>query len=323
MGNLLQAMRGDGRSTSIDVFLDFENARPTTAESEVWAMVDEVLQQASQILGQLKNYEGCGDQIRAAISKPSQESEEAAWAAVIPQVEKLKTFYEYSSALADNVLPKLLDALCKENPLQNLESKQALVKQLADVFDFVLSFDDAKMKNSNIQNDFSFYRRNLNKMKMSNSIHAENLVVRDELANRMSLFFATPTPMLFCLVNAVSKFVNDNKKTVPVDNVTECLATIAIICQTMVANPDFASRFQNAETSLFCLRVMVGAIILYDHTHSAGAFHKKSVIDVRGSVKILKDQPTASVEGLLNALRFTTKHLGDEDTPKQTKALLA
>lgn len=79
----------------------------------------------------------------------------------------------------------------------------------------------------------------------------------------------------------------------------------------------------------FCLRVMVGVIILYDYVHPVGAFAKSSKIDVsaaargppsrlsakanalfapsppqmKGCIKVLKDQPPNSVEGLLNALR--------------------
>ena len=40
------------------------------------------------------------------------------------------------------------------------------------------------------------------------------------------------------------------------------------------------ARFQQKETTLFVLRVMVGAIILYDHVHPVGAFYRKSNIDV-------------------------------------------
>lgn len=32
---------------------------------------------------------------------------------------------------------------------------------------------------------------------------------------------------------------------------------------------------------MFCMRVMVGVIILYDHVHPVGAFCKTSKIDVR------------------------------------------
>ncbi len=42
----------------------------------------------------------------------------------------------------------------------------------------------------------------------------------------------------------------------------------------------YHSRFENEETALFCLRVMVGVIILYDHVHPVGAFAKKAAIDV-------------------------------------------
>ena len=43
---------------------------------------------------------------------------------------------------------------------------------------------------------------------------------------------------------------------------------------------DYASRFERGDTALFCLRVMVGVIILYDHVHPLGAFVKNSNIDV-------------------------------------------
>ena len=86
---------------------------------------------------------------------------------------------------------------------------------------------------------------------------------------------------------------------------------------------DFCSRFQNEGTGLFVLRVMVGVIILYDHVHPIGAFAKTTHIDVRGSIKVLKEQPPTVVEGLLNALRYTTRHLNDDSTPKNIKSLLA
>ena len=43
---------------------------------------------------------------------------------------------------------------------------------------------------------------------------------------------------------------------------------------------DYSSRFKSEETQLFCLRVMVGVIILYDHVHPVGTFAVKGAIDV-------------------------------------------
>ena len=43
---------------------------------------------------------------------------------------------------------------------------------------------------------------------------------------------------------------------------------------------EYSSRFESEDTAVFCLRVMVGMIILYDHVHPVGAFAKKAAIDV-------------------------------------------
>ncbi|PIO37276.1 hypothetical protein AB205_0023460 [Aquarana catesbeiana] len=45
-------------------------------------------------------------------------------------------------------------------------------------------------------------------------------------------------------------------------------------------------------------------------------------LQMKGCIKVLKDQPSTSTEGLLNALRYTTRHLNDDTTSKQIRALL-
>lgn len=45
---------------------------------------------------------------------------------------------------------------------------------------------------------------------------------------------------------------------------------------------EYRSKFLNTETVMFCLRVMVGTVILYDHVSPAGAFAKTSSVDVSG-----------------------------------------
>lgn len=46
-----------------------------------------------------------------------------------------------------------------------------------------------------------------------------------------------------------------------------------------------------------------------------------SHVDVKGCMKVLRDQREGT-DGLLNALRYTTKHLNDETTPKAVKQLI-
>ena len=64
------------------------------------------------------------------------------------------------------------------------------------------------MNNPAIQNDFSYYRRTKNRKKMEDQDVMINgdLELPDDVANRMSLFYANPTPMLNTLTNATTKF---------------------------------------------------------------------------------------------------------------------
>lgn len=88
--------------------------------------------------------QGAGKEIREAIADPS--FQEKAWTAVIPLVVKLRRCYEHSIEL-EKVVPKLLGQLVggRLNPTQHLETQQALVKQLAEILEFVLKFDEYKV----------------------------------------------------------------------------------------------------------------------------------------------------------------------------------
>ncbi|TKS88934.1 Protein FAM49A [Collichthys lucidus] len=335
MGNLIKVL-GKDLENCPHFFLDFEKA-----ETAVWNQVSAVLEEAHGILAELQSYNGAGQEIRevsikqqqsiraeqssysAAIQNPGDLAlQEKAWNAVCPLVAKLKRFYEFSLRL-ENALRSLLEALTSPPyaPMQHLEREQALAKQFAEILHFTLSFDELKMTNPAIQNDFSYYRRTISRNRLNNQqLEAEN-EVNNEMANRMSLFYAEATPMLKTLSNATTKFVSENK-TLPIEDTTDCLSTMACVCRVMLETPEYRCRFTNTDTMLFCMRVMVGVIILYDHVHPVGAFAKTSKIDMKGCIKVLKEQPSNSVEGLLNALRYTTRHLNDDSTSKQIRALL-
>ncbi len=172
------------------------------------------------------------------------------------------------------------------------------------------------MMNPAIQNDFSYYRRSLNRLKMTKQ--DSKLTIRDELANKMSLFFAYPTPMMNVINEATSNFMKERPQSK--EHVVNGLGLMANICQEMVER----KRFEAEKTNLFALRAMTGCVILFDHLHVHGAFHKKSPVRIKECITTLKAfKPSAgNTDGLLNALRFTTKHLNDADTPSNVKSLL-
>ncbi|XP_059155205.1 CYFIP-related Rac1 interactor B-like [Physella acuta] len=327
MGNLLRILLNNDPPSkhSDNIFVDFENAQPSPSEERVWLMVKKVLDMAQEVLLEIQRYSGATEEIRMAISNPKIEDlQDKAWQSVTPLVSKLKKFFEFSLEL-ERVIPELLGELCSEDltPREHLEQQQSLFKQFAEILDFVLKFDDIKMTTPAMQNDFSYYRRTLNRRKMANEdeIQEGEEHVSNELANRMSLFYAQSTPMLKSLSDVTAKFVSQHKD-LPLEQTTDCLSMMANICRVMIENDEYKSRMKE-ETRLFCLRVMVGVIILYDHVHPLGAFTKTSSIEMKSSIKLLKDQERTKVEALLNALRYTTKHLQDVSTSKTLKTMLA
>lgn len=263
-----------------------------------------------------------------AISCPSQPEKQAeAWKVIIPLVQLLKDFYEFSKDL-QRCEKELLGALTSEpqSPLQHLETKQALAKQFAEILHFTLKFDDLKMNNPAIQNDLSYFRRTMSRRgkNMPPGIDFElGKCISTEQANEMSLFYADHTPMLKALGEGAIRFVEENKGTMESERIDEVLSTMAQICKIMLENPT-DSRFQMGEDSIsFCVGVMVGLIILYDHVHKEGAFVKGSKIDVKGCIKVLKEQgDKVKTKSLINALRYTTKHFNDETTPKAIHKML-
>ncbi|GCB63455.1 hypothetical protein scyTo_0000157 [Scyliorhinus torazame] len=238
MGNLLKVLTCTEFDQGPNFFLDFENAQPTDGEREIWNQVNAVLQDSESILTELQAYKGAGQEIRDAIQNPGDgQLQDRAWSSVCPLVGRLKRFYEFSIRL-EKALQSLLESLTYPpyTPTQHLEREQALAKQFAEILHFTLRFDELKMKNPAIQNDFSYYRRTISRNRINNMhLDAEN-EVNNEMANRMSLFYAEATPMLKTLSDATTKFVSENK-TLPIENTTDCLSTMASVCKVMLETP--------------------------------------------------------------------------------------
>ncbi len=227
------------------------------------------------------------------------ETEALAWAALQPSVEKLRTFFEFSLEL-ETIVPELLTLLCdpscdgndgvslsRVGLFERLDQHQALVKQFAKILDFVLKFDEAKMTTPAVQNDFSYYRRTIQRNRSSlphpstpddlQRLHEQRQQQQPslpvDLANKMSLFFAHATPLLNKLVDVTGGFVGSANAAVA-GNTTDMLGVVAKVCQKMLENPDLKTRLRSAETKSFIRRVMVATVILYDHVHATGAFAK-------------------------------------------------
>uniref|UniRef100_A0A915C0X5 CYRIA/CYRIB Rac1 binding domain-containing protein n=3 Tax=Ascarididae TaxID=6250 RepID=A0A915C0X5_PARUN len=301
----------------VAVFLDFENASPCESELHLFSLADKVLEQAGSSLEDVASYgPGASVEIRLAIQQPNNaEAQSRALDLLDRLVAKIRMYYELSQRI-EQLVPLILWELCSGPlpPAEQLEALQATCRQFARLIDFVLSFDALKMCTPALQNDFSFYRRTMSRET------GGTYVIPIELTNTISLFLASPTPMLSALTTATIKFVVTHSD-LPVTNTTDTLATIVQACHYMVETEENWERMSEF-SRLFTVRVMVGAIILYDHIDNAGVFCRESPIDIRSVVELIKAQPkNDQVESLLNALRYTTKHLNDGSTPKSVRAL--
>jgi len=244
-----------------------------------------------------------------ALNEPGPKTEQAAWKTVSKAVDKLHDFYVFSTVLQKQ-WPKIIDSVCQDDSVQGVRDHLSFAKQVSQIFDFVFHFDEAKMVNPAIQNDFSYYRRVLGRMK--NSEKDKKQKVDEELANKMSFFFAYPTPMMKVLIDCTTEM--DQKIRPRLISGLSLLANLACKAVDNSAN--------DQATTMLLLCTITGCIILVDHLQPEGVFSSKSPVRIRTCITKLKAsaQPT---DFLLNSLRFTTLHLNDPDTKPAIQKLLA
>ncbi|KAI8384265.1 uncharacterized protein BYT42DRAFT_511694 [Radiomyces spectabilis] len=331
MGQILSSFNLRASDAMVpELNFDIENATPSTDELQLYNQLTALLvKPGPALLASLKNYTSASELIREAIATPNPENENRAWDAVLPTVDVLREFYDYAADLKEN-MPRLLNVLCQGDVNKNLEKHQGLTKLFADLLDFVFEFDHLKMRHPTLQNDFSYYRRMLQRgrysspgrMSMDESVSdLRSAMVEDDLANRISLFIAYPTPMLKCVIDTTTKYVKDNRLQ---KSVADCLSALWSACFQTVNK----KKSQGPEVSAFCLKVMVISIILYDHIDPSGAFSKSSPINIKNSVKmiqavnILDISNESSASNLMSALRYNSKHLNDDTTPKGVKNMV-
>jgi len=293
------------------VVFNFGGAEVSEDEKKLHGQTEEaILSQTAALLDSISKYSGCEEPIRKALNEPGPKTETAAWEAVSKAVDKLHDFYQLSLQL-DQLWPQMVLSLCQQaDPVKAVGDRLSTTRQLAAIFDFVFHFDEAKMINPAIQNDFSYYRRVLGRMKDKK----QKMKVDEELANKMSFFFAYPTPMMKVMIDSTGAI---NKAEGP--KLIQGLSQVANLCLQNITH----NTGDQAQTILL-LCCMTGCIILVDHLRNPeGAFDKKSPILIRECINLLKSGTTQSTDFLLNSLRFTTLHLNDDTTMPAIKKLLS
>ncbi|CAJ0581800.1 unnamed protein product, partial [Mesorhabditis spiculigera] len=306
-----------GPHCCVELFLDFAEPVPTDQERHLYELAEAVLAKAADLLRDVRGYEkGASDVIRSALQNPNdEEMQKTAQQVIGVFAARIRAYYDLSLRIK-KLVPLLLWDLCSGplSPDEQLRSRQALTRQFARLVDFVLEFDYVKVCTTALQNDFSFYRRSTGRDEKDPSLVG--------LANEISLFLAYPSPMLNALSAATTEFVQAHPS-LERTNTTSMLATIVSVCGYMVREEETTHRLDDA-TGEFCVRVMVGCIVLYDHVDDKGAFHRDSLIDIKKAIQIVRENShEPQTLSLLNAIRYLTKNFKSETTPKSVKQSLA
>lgn len=291
-----------GSSTGPTVMIDFENCTPTDNEKEQYDKLETIFVEAERVLKLIEDYKGCQELARAAMSQPTPQNEKAAFEGLLLSVESIAAFFNFSKAL-DKIVQHLLLTLAQN--ANALETQQALCKQLARVFDFVLRFDQTRMMRPNLSNDFSYYRRLLPKF-----YKHPDIKIKDDDASGMALFTAEHIPMNSCINKAGIAAADQSGQ------VSTVLAIMAMSCCNMLRT----KRFSNERTNVSCARAMTGAIVMFDNIDTLGAFSKRSPINIKLCVTILKREfAPKDFNPLLNAIHYSTKNFND--APQGTQNL--
>lgn len=68
----------------------------------------------------------------------------AVWFQLVPAIDILKGFYEFSRDLCE-LSEQLLKVLCNQDPAKGLEENQSLAKLFGQILEFVTKFDQLKV----------------------------------------------------------------------------------------------------------------------------------------------------------------------------------
>lgn len=245
------------------------------------------------------------------MSEPSPETEAAAWKAVEKAADSLYKFYKYSKKIEAH-LKTLLPTFIGDNVEQTIKDNEANVIALAKIFQFAFRFDEKKMVKPSIQNDFSYYRRVVGKMRAGKQSATNNkkkikTKVGEDDANKMSFHFAFPTPVMKVLIDSTVLSNENNQQYIA------SFSTIANVACNMVENDDLSD-----DDKMLLLCVMTGCIILVDHLIEGGAFQKRSPIRIVQCLTLLRNYQSQNTDFLLNSIRLSSTNLSHSQNVNPT-----
>jgi hypothetical protein len=126
------------------------------------------------------------------------------------------------------------------------------------------------------------------------------------------LFVANVNPWISALAKGTSTLIKSS--TTYTAQIPRVLALMANVCLALCKSKEY----DEATTNKF-LVAMAASIVVYDHVVPDGAFTAKGLNVKSASNLIVKDYPQSN---LANALKYSTLHYADDNTPASIKSIL-
>ncbi|KAJ2717289.1 hypothetical protein H4R19_000041 [Coemansia spiralis] len=312
MGSLLSMLRGGGGggrhsggltrlsrdtqaparlSKQFNLFIcNLGDARNVKYVDENFPEGGRVLRVGRDLLERVNEYQDGSNEIRAAISDPTPETEEAAWRKIGPSVSLLRECFELGQSI-ERVVPGILDEFCSQSggssdddDPDRANRNRGLARLLADLMQNAFTFDALKSSIPAIQNDFSYYRRTLVRIAKCPEADIAQHSMPYDVSNQMSLFYAQHNPMVKTVVDAAIRFTQDSSNGAAV---LDCLAALATGCLSTVKH----GRANDAASERMCVLVLVTSCVLYDWIAPQGISGAQSGIDAKAVLAVAAGRP--------------------------------
>lgn len=316
-------------------------------DSALVGALDSILSHKTAILRIIDGYSGANEEVKAAMSNPSEETELICFSKLLQNVELISNIFNYSLAF-EQILPPTLHALCG-SPKSHMDlnerrtvaynavhSKTALLQRIIELFAYVITFDNVRMMRPLVANDFSYYRRMLPKYHSHPSVAAQ-IKVHDDDASVIALFTALHNPVfsavlksvksaadntgvpLECLPSFGGNGVNNGPGIGGGDMVKDLLATVANTCLFNLKAAIDKGGDVRSEPLIQAAKAMSVAATLYDHITIGGVFAKKSTVRIRDIIDLLLKH-FSHESSIIGLLKYSTRTL--KTAPEKIQELL-
>lgn len=298
----------EGKYSDVPIELNPE-LQPAEDERLLHTKIQELIGEMPTVMDAIDSYSGCSDLCRIAMTDATPDSERAAFEGLILAVASIQSMFEFSTKLAET-FPLLLEAIFakhKQGSVDNdISIPQALIYQVCQILQWVFKFDQTRMMRPVLINDFSYYRRWLAKFRT-----LPNVTVREEEASRIQMFAAQVTPMTSSLIQCTKKLYDTSNS-----EITQILSLLANSCCKGLK----AQSFQHGQVDI-AARAMTSAVLIFDHVDDATAFSRKSPINIKGIINVIKKDLSVELMNIcLSSIKYSTKNVND--APESIQNLL-